>query len=230
MNVKHLLNNGCLFVTTINLWFTTSTQADTPAFVFAGDVGPTPSSFTGTRGWGFVRGGTTNDILVTQLGVFDSGGDGLVNAHAVGLWRDNPGSLTGTLLASATAPAGTNAPLIGGYRWVSIPPVLIPYAFARYVIGAQFSAGDADALVAPLPSGLAPDIGPALTSNGRLADGLDLRYPWGSSIPPMEGQVGEQFFTPNLQYVIVPEPALPLLLVPGLVCLFLRRANSGKAA
>ena len=227
MKLKPLLKVGGLLVTAANLLFIVSTHADTPVLGFANQFNNPPSSFTGTRGWGFVRGGPTNDLLITQLGVFDSGGEGLVNAHAVGLWRDNPGSFTGTLLASATVPAGTDAPLIDGYRWVSISPVVIPYAFARYVIGAQFSAGDADALVAPFPSWIGRDIGPAFTSNGRLEVGSELAYPSTGSIPPGEGQVGEQFFTPNLQYVIVPEPSIPLLLAPGLFWLLLRQRRLG---
>ena len=223
MKPKHFLKTGCLIVTTANLLFVVSTHADTPALVFANDFGFPPSSFTGTRGWEFGHHiGTTNDILITQLGVFDSGGDGLGNAHAVGLWREAPGGLTGTLLASATVPAGTNAPLIDGYRWVSIPPVVISYDLTRYVVGAQFSAGDTDALLAPRPSAIAPDIGAFLTTNGKLAVGPDLAYPAYYSNPTGEGQVGEQFYTSNFQYVIVPEPSVPLLLAPGLAYMLLR--------
>ncbi len=223
MELKPLLKLNHFLVTAANLLFIASTHADTPAFVFANTFGNPPSSFTGTRGWEFGRWNTqTNDLLVTQLGVFDSGGDGLVNSHPVGLWRENPGGLTGTFLASAVVPAGTDAPLINGYRWVSISPVVIPYAFARYIAGAQFSAGDADALVAPLPFSLTLEIGPLLASNGRLVLGPDLAYPYGYSIPRMEGQIGEQFFTPSFQYVIAPEPGMPLLLAPGLLYLFLR--------
>ena len=211
-------------LTSVSILSVAHVRADTPALVFANQFGNPPSSFTGTRGWEFVHhGGTTNDLLITQLGVFDSGGDGLVNAHAVGLWREDPGHLTGTLLASAIVSAGTDAPLINGYRWVSISPVVIPYALTGYIVGAQFSAGDADALLAPRPSGLVPDISPLLAANGRLAFGSDLVYPFGYSIPSGEGQLGEQFFTPSFQYVIAPEPSVPLLLTPGLVWLFLRQ-------
>src|SRR5437899_2348930 len=45
-----------------------------------------PPSFTGTRGWGFSHDGGNAYIAITALGVFDSGGDGLVNSHQIGLW------------------------------------------------------------------------------------------------------------------------------------------------
>ena len=83
--------------------------ADTPAFANRGGwVGHQPTSFTGTKGWGLIQGSTfhSDDILITQLGVFDDGGDGLVNSHAVGLWTAD-----GALLASTIVPAGTVASL-----------------------------------------------------------------------------------------------------------------------
>jgi hypothetical protein len=188
----------------------TSTQADTPALVLLG-VSPTPPpSFTGTRGWQFLPwAGLTNDILITQLGVFDAGGDGLVNAHEVGLWRqiDN---LTGVLLTSVTVPAGTAAPLNGGYRWVPISPVAIPPDITTYVVAAQYSAGDVDNLVTPyvdsFPSGLViyPDM-------GRGALGSNLPYPAGGGPTP--------YWQPNLQFTLVPEPSVWLLLSPGLLYL-----------
>jgi len=201
--------------------FVSSACADTPAFVLESVTSNPPSSFTGTRGWQFGL-LPTDDILITQLGVFDSGGDGLANPHEIGLWRDDPGHLTGTLLASATVPAGTDAPLIGGYRWVSISPVLIPHALASYVVGAQYSTGDADDTVTPHPSPFGPDIG-AVPVNGRLAYASELTFPAAYTSPPSEGIPGERFFEPNLQYVVVPEPSVWFLLPGSLFWIFLRR-------
>ena len=42
------------------------------------------------------------------------------------------------------------------------------------------------------------------------------------TIPPCEGRIGEQFWEANLQYVIVPEASVWLLLPPALLCCLLR--------
>jgi hypothetical protein len=196
----------------------TTAHADTPAFVLGAVLTNRPISFTGSRGWQFGRAGGDYDIFITQLGVFDNGGDGLVNSLEVGLWQ--AGNVTGTLLASATVPAGTLAPLADGDRWVSITPVRIPYVVGSYVVAAQYSAGDADDLVAPRPSGpwpsfkFAPDIN-VFTFAGRGSLGNDLPYPaswWGCG----EGCTPAIFWEPNLKYTVVPEPSAWLLFLPGL--------------
>ncbi len=127
--------------------------ADTPAFPSGRSRTNQPPSFTGTKGWSFVSTIPTssgNYLAITQLGVFDSLGDGLANAHAIGIWSAN-----GTLLASTTIPAGTVASLVDGYRYMPISPVLIPainttnHPTAVTLIAAAYLAGDADDLVTP---------------------------------------------------------------------------------
>ena len=163
-------------------------------------------------------------MLITQLGIFDDGGDGLVNSHQVGLWHldDN---VSGPLLASAVVPAGTAAPLIGGYRFVPITPVVIPYtghSLGYFVVAAQYSAGDADDLVRPQPTHFASELG-VVTSYGRKGDGSDLPFPQAVTGPSCEGcGNAERFWEPNLQYTVVPEPSVWLLLSPALVYLFIR--------
>jgi hypothetical protein len=197
-------------------------QADTPTFVLGTVSTNPPSSFTGTRGWQFWPGSLPNGTFITQLGVFDSGGDGLVNPHQIGLWREQGD--VGILLASATVPAGTAAPLVGGYRWVPIAPVLIPVGFsALYDVAAQYSAGDADDLVSPQPdyTTFTRVISPQL-NGGKLAFGTDLPYPVGFAQPPCEGCIGERFWEPNFQYTVVPEPSLLLLVAAASFCFLVR--------
>ncbi len=205
----------------------TSAQADTPAFSLGTVLPDQPLSSPSTRGWQFGRGGTPNSILVTQLGVFDSGGDGLVNAHQIGLWHADPGNLTGTLLASATVPAGTEAPLIGGYRWVSVSPVPLPFSLQPYNVGALFSALDADNLVAPQASQFAPDINPFMGA-GKAATGPELAFPAGFSLPPCPGCGTPLYLEANFQYTVVPEPSVWFLLPPALGLLFLRHRKSAR--
>src|SRR5260370_15020458 len=69
-------------------------------------------------------GGTT----INALGFWDANGTGLLTAHTVSIFKYDPG-FNGSgydLVATATIPAGTNAPLINGYRWVGIPTLNLP--------------------------------------------------------------------------------------------------------
>jgi uncharacterized protein DUF4082 len=91
--------------------------ADTIA-VLPGDGGFQSSDYGDnvTLGWGFTLG---NTVTVTGLGYFD-GNAGLTDAHPVGIWNS-----IGVLLAEATIPSGATADLAGGFRFVSIAPVIL---------------------------------------------------------------------------------------------------------
>lgn len=207
-------------------------KADTPAFAFAGSSTEPPPSFTGTRGWSFFNYRPEGAILITQLGVFDAGGDGLVNSHAIGLW-----ALDGTLLASATVPAGTGAPLIDGYRYASISPVIIPRATSEidpntaFILAAQYSTADADDLLTPFSAGLTPGIGGwsgNFPSIGWYGLGSDLPFPNRRTQPTMEGSGGRIFWEPNFQFGAIPEPSVFSMLAPGLLYLFVRQRKVYK--
>ena len=211
---------GCLFAITAIASLVTAAQADTPAFTLGSVVQTQPTAFEGTRGWGFHPGLTT--FAITQLGVFDDGGDGLVNSHQIGLW-----SPEGTLLASATIPAGTEAPLIDGYRYVPISPVLMPPCCTfDFVVAAQYAAGDADDLVRPLPAQFSSDVAGGAPI-GRRGIGPGLPFP-GQLPPPCEGCPGERFWEPNFQYTVIPEPSVWLLLSPAVFYLFIRHRKAGS--
>jgi len=206
-------------------------NADTPAFTSGGSTTVPPPSFEGTRGWSFFNYSPGGDILISQLGVYDAGGDGLANSHQVGLW-----SLDGTLLGSATVPAGTGGLLVDGYRYVSISPVTIPRATSNFdprtafIIAAQYSVGDPDDLVTPDYSRLAPGIGAWSGSWGGFTDsigwygfGANLPFPNNRTPPASEGGIGPGFWEPNFQFGPVPEPSTWLLLGSGLLAVRLLR-------
>lgn len=69
-------------------------------------------------------GGTT----INALGFWDATGTGLLVAHTVSIFKyDSAFNPSGyDLVATATIPAGTVAPLINGYRWVGIPTLNLP--------------------------------------------------------------------------------------------------------
>jgi Domain of unknown function (DUF4082) len=89
-----------------------------------------------TRGYAFDV--TAPGLLATHLSVWDFGGDGLAEAHTVGLW-----SPSGTLLASVLVPAGTSASLLDGFRYVDIADVALDVG-TGYVVGATFLEGSGD--------------------------------------------------------------------------------------
>ena len=71
---------------------------DTPAATFSNLSGTPLVNGPYTLGWQFK---VNTAIDVTALGVFDSGQDGLVESHDVGIWDS-----TGNLLVSATVQSG----------------------------------------------------------------------------------------------------------------------------
>ena len=81
-------------------------------------------------------------ITVLQLGAFNLGGAGLNAAHTVTLFNAD----TQTALGSVTVPAGTAAPLVNGYRFVSLgSPLYLPagnYAVVAYQMNGNAPAND----------------------------------------------------------------------------------------
>jgi fibronectin-binding autotransporter adhesin len=76
-------------------------------------------------------------IQVFQLGAFDWQGDGLNASHVVTLFQNE------TPLASVTVPAGTGAPLMGGFRFAPLSsPIFLP-AGAYTVVSYQMDGANA---------------------------------------------------------------------------------------
>jgi hypothetical protein len=67
---------------------------------------------------------------VFQLGFWDYLGDGLLSSHSVSVLDDS-----GALLASGVVPSGSASLLQDGFRWVSIPTIVL--SPGRYVIAAS---------------------------------------------------------------------------------------------
>ncbi|PYK29980.1 MAG: hypothetical protein DME57_08420 [Verrucomicrobia bacterium] len=181
-------------------------HAQTPALSVSG--GGLFGATTGTFGWSFTLSST---ISVTDLGYFDFGGNGLNEAHDVGIWTS-----TGTLMVSATVPAGTAGTLVGDFRYVLVSPTLL--APGDYVIGGFESGSSGDPVEVQASTITTASM---ITYDGsRSTAGAALTFPSGDA-----SANGNSYFGPNFEFTAVPEPTtIGLLLFGGLgLCRFARK-------
>lgn len=120
-----------------------------------------------TVGWNFT---VLSPVNVTSLGIFDKDLNGLAQSHDVGIWDGGGG-----LVASATVPGGTGAPLTDQFRYQSISAVSL--SPGNYKIGALY-ADDADLFVYQA-TGLSVDPSIAFGGNAGL-NGSSLARPTSS--------------------------------------------------
>ncbi|MBW2109346.1 MAG: hypothetical protein JRI36_11885 [Deltaproteobacteria bacterium] len=164
-------------------------------------IGDTSSDYTN----GFEFSVDTN-VIVTALGIYDDGNDGLAWTHQVGIWDiTNPG----TPIISDTVPAGTAATLVDNYRYIAIPEASRPTLLAghTYRIGGE-TWGD-------------PWIwAGTFSADSRITvtkDGV-----WKSLVPgtfgyPEKEVSGANYLTANFQIDAVPIPGAVWLLGSGLL-------------
>jgi hypothetical protein len=120
------------------------------------DLGP-QNTTVGTVGGIFLT-TQSSSPEINWLGYYDHNGDGLANSHLITLWDNSAQSI----IASATVPAGSAAPLIGGYRWVQLGSTVTLNPNSYYVIGASTDGVD---LWGDLISNNSPDNG----NNGQVS-------------------------------------------------------------
>lgn len=184
----------------LTAFFATAAGAQAPGYTFdnteAQYVVDGPPYFT--LGSEFTA---NSGVTITQLGIFDDLQDGLVDSYPVGLFDS-----AGALLASATIPSGTGAPLINQFRYVAITPVTLQ-AGMTYEVGALYLS-DHDALFFPDTvtddpvTNFATD--PRITFNRAMFNtGITLAAPLDS------GNLSGGYFGPNflIQAADIPEPS-----------------------
>ena len=91
----------------------------------------------------------SQDVLITDVGIYDSTGSGLTPTNMLGIWTDS-----GSLLASKSFDPTVSPVLDGHFRWLSLESPLHLYSNARYRVGTFGSEPGLLGSVAPL---LAPD-------------------------------------------------------------------------
>lgn len=90
-------------------------------------VGGDPS-FRGTIGYDVTL---SQPLILNRLGFWDDFADGLLSSHTVSVFEGG----SGALVASAVVPAGSGSLLQDGFRWISLPAIVL--SPGRYVIGAS---------------------------------------------------------------------------------------------
>jgi hypothetical protein len=173
------------------------------AFTWRNIIGANQSA---TIGWSFQVG--AEDLELDALGIFDLDGDGLDDAHPVGIWTSG-----GALLSQVTVPAGTTGTLVGGYRYESVTPITL-IAGSTYFIGTYFGpvvdrCGTAcgDASLAFGSETYAPGITFLLSNQTRAIIGAGTL-----TFPNLDAQIAQGFFGPNFllsapSAATTPEPA-----------------------
>lgn len=191
-----------------------SARGDETAVAFDNSTIGVGEGGSAVYGWQF---STLSDIQISALGLYDFfRGDGFVAQHPVAIWDISDPSQP---LVSTVIPAGTLAPIVQGFRYVSVHPVVLP-AGHDYAIGALYMSDD-------------DTVGALNTSDWSLTVGPDLQfdgYRYGGMSSPVltfpESYIaGEQeTFGPNFTYTIVPEPsALDLCVLGSVVLPFLMK-------
>lgn len=167
----------------------------------------------------------SDPVYALGLGVWDGSdatysgdGNGLLYAHEVGLWSN-----TGTLLASATVPAGTAATPINEYRFVPLTQAVWLYAGQTYRLGALWKSGENGEPFRDHGGSNA-----TFDSHFTVGQGFyNASAPTVLAFPASPAGLGSGYIGPNLQFALVPEPSTVVLLVAGgligLVALLRRR-------
>lgn len=148
-----------------------------------------------TYGYDFA---VTHSFTVTGLGVFESFTQALASSHAVGLW-DDKGELLATSVVSGTGDTEPSISALGHWRIVKIAPVKLE--IGRYFVGVSYLVGSAEVLLDATPVSL-EDVS---YGTARYQFGNSLMFPTNTFASSLVGPV-----------VLVPEPAILLLLSTGL--------------
>jgi hypothetical protein len=156
-------------------------------------------------GWRFAVSGP---ITVDALGIFDVGGDGLLDAHGIVLLESgvpNPSDIAFAVITNGNSTPVASISAEGNWRFTPISPVIL--AAGEYVIGANYF----------VPNATAGD-GFVQNTTAFTVPGVTYFEPFFSSSQNSSIKIApDAFFGPNLSIAgSVPEPMSLVLLGTGL--------------
>ena len=95
---------------------------------------------SGSIGWEFAL---SSEVIVTSLGYWDEGGNGLVDSHDVGLWTSGGVLLAQTTVTNASPITVNSTSGLGAWKFQPLASGL-DLSAGRYVIGGFYPAGSTD--------------------------------------------------------------------------------------
>ena len=141
----------------------------------------------------------SQDVLITDVGIYDSTGSGLTPTNMLGIWTDS-----GSLLASKSFDPTVSPVLDGHFRWLSLESPLHLYSNARYRVGTFGS--EPGLLGSVAPSSLPTNV----TFIAEVGSGSgSFTFPQSTTLRTS----GTAYIGPNLRYI--PIPTLQFIQNPG---------------
>jgi hypothetical protein len=188
-------------------------------FNLANNDGNYNDGFDRTVGWGFTP---NQNILVTALGVYDPTGNGTGNTHTAGIWTLGGG----TLVTSEVVSGGVET---GAFRFLSLTTPVILLAGTEYVIGStvdEINNGEGFTWTPVNSTSCCGNVG--VPAADMTYDNTDLTFDSGGAFvvntspstsltyPNTQDSTRPQYFGPDFQFQVLPEPAPALLVAVGL--------------
>jgi lysophospholipase L1-like esterase len=151
---------------------------------------------------------SATNVQVISLGVADCGGDGLASSHTVTLFSYDGSNFDPIPGGSVTVPAGTNAPLIGGYRYQALPaPFYLPIGFYAVIAYQMDTVTNGDPYIAD-------DGNNGFNGSGAISDHQNYFANVSDASPSFPGglESGQNFGSASFTYVI---SNVPITAGPG---------------
>src|ERR1039458_5778944 len=192
-----------------NLSFPTRRSSDLD---FTGGSANTFGSST-TAGFQFTL---SSSMLVTGLGFWDEGANGLINNHTVGLWNSSsPSVLLASTVVNNSSLVVSSTSAAGDWLFNSIAALTLPAG--TYVVGATSVAGDPDLQRQQTLAATAPGV--------TFVQAMDVGSP--TLLYPSPAPVFDDgLFGPNFEISTVPEPATFALFGLSVVALLMSRSSN----
>ena len=150
----------------------------------------------------------SSSMLVTGLGFWDEGANGLIDNHTVGLWNSSsPSVLLASTVVNNSSVVVSSTSAAGDWLFNSIAAPTLPAG--TYVVGATSVAGDPDLQRQQTLAATTPGV--------TFVQAMDVGSPT-LLYPSPAAVLNDGLFGPNIEISAVPEPAASALFGLSAVC------------